>query len=131
MTSQANWQYICQVDDIPRQGARRVARPRGLEVALFRTAADAVYALLDYSPYKGGPLSQGMVFGDKVACPLHNWTIGLADGQALAPDEGSTPVFRVQVQGGAVYLDAAELAGHALAQTRPLAGPAQRTAAAP
>ena len=83
MTSQANWQYICQLDDIPRQGARRVARPRGLEVALFRTAADAVYALLDYSPYKGGPLSQGMVFGDNVACPLHNWTIGLADGQAL------------------------------------------------
>ena len=56
MTSQANWQYICQLDDIPRQGARRVARPRGLEVALFRTAADDVYALLDYSPYKGGPL---------------------------------------------------------------------------
>lgn len=131
MTSQANWQYICQVDDIPRQGARRVARPRGLEVALFRTAADTVHALLDYSPYKGGPLSQGMVFGDKVACPLHNWTIGLADGQALSPDEGSTPVFRVQVAAGAVYLDAAELAGHALAQTRPLAGPAQRTAAAP
>ena len=131
MTSQANWQYICQLDDIPRQGARRVARPRGLEVALFRTAADAVYALLDYSPYKGGPLSQGMVFGDNVACPLHNWTIGLADGQALAPDEGSTPVFRVQVQGGAVYLDAAELAGHALAQTRPLAGPAQPALPAP
>lgn len=130
MTSQTNWQYICQVDDIPRQGARRVARPQGLEVALFRTAADAVYALLDYSPYKGGPLSQGMVFGDKVACPLHNWTIGLADGQAQAPDEGSTPTFRVQVQNGAVYLDAAELAGHALTQTRPLAGPAQRTAPA-
>ena len=126
MTSQANWQYICQLDDIPRQGARRVARPQGLEVALFRTGQDAVYALLDHSPYKGGPLSQGMVFGDNVACPLHNWTIGLADGQALAPDEGSTPVFRVQVAAGAVYLDAAELAGHALAQTRPLAGPAQR-----
>ena len=126
MTSQANWQYICQLDDIPRQGARRVARPRGLEVALFRTAADAVYALLDYSPYKGGPLSQGMLFGDNVAGPRHLPTSDPAAGQAQAPDEGSTPVFRVQVQGGAVYLDAAELAGHALAQTRPLAGPAQR-----
>ena len=120
------WKYICQVADIPRQGARRVARPQGLEVALFRTAADAVYALLDYSPYKGGPLSQGMVFGDNVACPLHNWTIHLADGQALAPDEGNTPTFRVQIEAGAVYMDATELAGHALAQTRPLAGPAQR-----
>jgi len=122
-----NWKYICQVADIPRQGARRVARPQGLEVALFRTGADAVYALLDYSPYKGGPLSQGMVFGDNVACPLHNWTISLASGQALAPDEGSTPAFRVRVEDGAVYLDAAELAAHALAQTRPLAGPAQRS----
>ena len=122
-----DWKYICQVDDIPRQGARRVARPQGLEVALFRTGANAVYALLDYSPYKGGPLSQGMVFGDNVACPLHNWTIALASGQALAPDEGSTPTFRVQVKDGAVYLDAAELAAHALAPTRPLAGPAQRS----
>ncbi len=120
------WKYICQVNDIPRQGARRVARAQGLEVALFRTASDAVYALLDHSPYKGGPLSQGMVFGANVACPLHNWTIALESGQALAPDEGSTPVFRVQVEAGRVYLDADELARHALTQTRPLAGPAQR-----
>ena len=120
------WKYICQVEDIPRQGARRVARAQGLEVALFRTASDAVYALLDHSPYKGGPLSQGMVFGANVACPLHNWTIALESGQALAPDEGSTPVFRVQVEAGRVYLDADELAHHALTQTRPLAGPAQR-----
>ncbi len=120
------WKYICQVEDIPRQGARRVARAQGLEVALFRTASDAVYALLDHSPYKGGPLSQGMVFGANVACPLHNWTIALESGQALAPDEGSTPVFRVQVEAGGVYLDADELARHALTQTRPLAGPAQR-----
>lgn len=120
------WKYICQVNDIPRQGARRVARAQGLEVALFRTASDAVYALLDHSPYKGGPLSQGMVFGANVACPLHNWTIALESGQALAPDEGSTPVFRVQVEAGRVYLDADELAHHALTQTRPLAGPAQR-----
>ncbi|MCE1250824.1 MAG: nitrite reductase small subunit NirD [Comamonadaceae bacterium] len=121
-----HWKYICQVTDIPRQGARRVARPRGLEVALFRTGTDAVYALLDYSPYKGGPLSQGMVFGDNVACPLHHWTIALASGQALAPDEGSTPTFRVHVDDGAVYLDANELAAHALTPTRPLAGPALR-----
>ena len=126
MTSQANWQYICQLDDIPRQGARRVARPRGLEVALFRTAADAVYALLDYSPYKGGPLSQGMVFGDNVACPLHNWTIGLDNGAAREPDEGCTPSFAVRVDAGMVYLDADELATRALEPTRPVAGPCHR-----
>jgi nitrite reductase (NADH) small subunit len=119
-----NWKYICHVQDIPRQGARRVARPRGLEVALFRTAGDVVFALLDRCPHKGGPLSQGTVFGKSVACPLHNWTIGLCSGQAAAPDEGCTPAFQVKVEDGAVFLDADELAGRALHETRPLAGPA-------
>ena len=122
-----NWKYICQVEDIPRQGARRVARPQGLEVAVFRTADDEVFALLDRCPHKGGPLSQGTVYGKSVACPLHNWTIGLCNGQAAAPDEGRTPAFQVRVDGdGAVYLDAEELGSHALTQTRPVAGPALR-----
>ncbi|WP_312302727.1 nitrite reductase small subunit NirD [Pulveribacter sp.] len=126
-----HWTYICRIEDIPRQGARRVARPLGLEVALFRTAEDRIYALLDWSPYRGGPLSQGLVFGTAVACPLHGWTIGLADGQAQAPDEGSTPCFRVRTdEDGAVHLDAQELAHHALEPRRERAGPALRATAA-
>ena len=121
-----SWKYICQVADIPSQGARRVARPRGLEVAVFRTVDDEVFALLDRCPHKGGPLSQGMVFGKSVACPLHNWSIGLCSGQAAAPDEGCTPAFRVRVEDGAVYLDAQQLAQHALSETRSPAGPAGR-----
>lgn len=91
------WIPVCRVSDIPVLGARCVARAQGLDVALFRTAADQVFALLDRCPHKGGPLSQGIVFGTSVACPLHNWTIALEGGQAAAPDEGSTPRFAVQV----------------------------------
>ncbi|MDQ1258909.1 MAG: nitrite reductase small subunit NirD [Giesbergeria sp.] len=122
------WTYICKIEDIPALGARRVARAQGLEVAVFRTADDEVFALLDRCPHKGGPLSQGIVFGKSVACPLHNWTIGLCNGQAAAPDEGCTPHFQVKLEDGAVYLDADELARHALTETRPLAGPALRCA---
>jgi nitrite reductase (NADH) small subunit len=111
----SGWVTICRVDDIPRLGARRVVREQGAPVAVFRTANDAVFALLDRCPHKGGPLSQGIVFGDSVACPLHNWTIGLADGCARAPDEGCTPRFAVRVDAGVVALDAAELRNHALA----------------
>lgn len=118
------WKYICKLEDIPVLGARRVTRAQGLEVAVFRTATDEVFALLDRCPHKGGPLSQGIVFGKSVACPLHNWTIGLCDGQALAPDVGCAPRFQVRVAGRAVYLHAQELASHALHETRPLAGPA-------
>jgi len=122
------WQAICTVDDIPVLGARRVARERGLDVALFRNAQGEVFALLDRCPHKGGPLSQGIVFGRSVACPLHNWTIGLCDGQAAAPDEGCTPSFSVQVQDGLVFLNATELATRALDAERPVAGPSRRCA---
>jgi nitrite reductase (NADH) small subunit len=108
------WTAICRVDDIPRLGARRVAREQGAAVAVFRTATDRVFALLDRCPHKGGPLSQGIVAGDSVACPLHNWTIGLADGCARAPDAGCTPSFVVRVDAGRVLLDAQELQHHAL-----------------
>ena len=120
------WTAICRVQDIPPLGARRVARQRGLDVAIFRTSGDEVFALLDRCPHKGGVLSQGIVFGRQVACPLHNWTIGLDNGAAREPDEGCTPSFAVRVDAGMVYLDADELATRALEPTRPVAGPCHR-----
>ena len=122
------WTKICRVEDIPVLGSRRVARDQGLDVAVFRNDADEVFALLDRCPHKGGPLSQGIVFGTSVACPLHNWTIGLCDGQAQAPDEGCTPRFEVKVEAGVVFLNADELVGHATDLTRPVAGPVSRKA---
>jgi nitrite reductase (NADH) small subunit len=104
-----DWKRIARIDEIPVLGARRVARPHGCDVAVFRAADDQVFALLDRCPHKGGPLSQGIVFGHSVACPLHNWTIGLSDGCAKAPDQGCTPRFAVKVADGLVYLDAEEL----------------------
>ena len=119
----SDWKPICLVTDIPTLGARRVTRPQGVAVALFRTADDRVFALLDRCPHKGGPLSQGIVFGDAVACPLHNWAIQLSDGHARSPDEGCTPAFACKVADGQVFLDADELASKALDQTAPVAGP--------
>ena len=110
----SNWKEICKVDDIPVLGARRIERAQGGAVAIFRNAEDKVFALLDRCPHKGGPLSQGIVFGESVACPLHNWTIGLADGCARAPDEGCTPRFSIKVDSGVVHVDVDELNSIAL-----------------
>lgn len=113
------WKAICSVTDIPLLGARRVQRAAGAEVAVFRTNGDKVFALLDRCPHKGGPLSQGLVFGESVACPLHNWTIGLDSGCAHAPDEGCTPRFSTKVDNGQVYLDIDELNTVALEDAKP------------
>ena len=117
------WTRICQLQDIPVLGSRRVQRSQGVDVAVFRNSDDEVFALLDRCPHKGGPLSQGIVFGQNVACPLHNWTIGLADGEAREPDAGCTPAFQVKLERGQVFLLQAELDTLALDLAAPVAGP--------
>ena len=106
-----NWTEIAKLEDIPRLGAR-VLRTDTMDIAVFRTAGDQVFALKDACPHKGGPLSQGIVHGGTVTCPLHNWKIDLASGQAQGPDEGCTNSYPVKVENGVVYLafDAREAA---------------------
>ena len=111
MTQQ--WKPVCAVADIPVLGARVVNRAHADDVAIFRNSEDKVFALLDKCPYKGGPLSQGIVFGERVACPLHNWHIELPTGCAVTPDEGCTQKFSVKVEEGKVWLDLNELMAEA------------------
>ncbi len=94
---------IGTLSDIPRLGARTVETPAG-QIAVFRTAEDDVFALLNRCPHKGGPLSEGIVAGRTVACPLHNWVINLNDGQAVAPDEGCARSFPVRLKGDRLWL---------------------------
>jgi nitrite reductase (NADH) small subunit len=99
------WIDIGRLDDIPRRGARRVVRPNGASpVAVFRTGADEVFALIDRCPHRGGPLSEGMVQGRAVACPLHGWVIELDTGRAEAPDEGCTRIIAVRCDGDRILL---------------------------
>lgn len=119
----SDWIQICTVQEIPPLGSRRVPRARGIDVALFRNSAGEVFALLDRCPHKGGPLSQGIVFGRSVACPLHNWTIGLDSGCAKEPDEGCTPAFQVKLERDSVWLLRSELDTLGIELPPPSAGP--------
>ena len=97
------WTEIISLNEIPKLGSR-VLRTDTMDIALFRTATDQVFALKDSCPHKGGPLSQGIVHGTTVTCPLHNWKIDLGSGEALGPDEGCTNRFPVKVEDGKVYV---------------------------
>jgi nitrite reductase (NADH) small subunit len=98
------WINICKLDDIPVLGSRIVKR-EGDDIAVFRTSHDEVFALYDRCPHKGGPLSQGIVHGKRVTCPLHNWVIELDSGEAVAPDEGCAHRINARVDEGAVLLE--------------------------
>jgi nitrite reductase (NADH) small subunit len=101
--SATGWVDICALDDVPAPGARRV-KIGTRTVALLRPNGERVFALEDRCPHKGGPLSEGIVSHDHVACPLHGRCIELATGRMIAPDEGETPTFEVRVQEGRILL---------------------------
>jgi nitrite reductase (NADH) small subunit len=103
------WIEVGPLQDVPRLGARVIRTPRG-DIAVFRTAGDEVFALDDRCPHKAGPLSQGIVHGKRVTCPLHNFVLELADGSAVAPDEGCTASHPVRVTDGVIWLGFAEAA---------------------
>lgn len=105
----SNWVKVGPFEDIPRLGSRVVRRKKAEggneEIGIFRTEDDRVFAINNLCPHKKGPLSQGIVYGDKVACPLHGWKISLVDGKAEEPDEGQVACFNVKVEEGIVYLE--------------------------
>ena len=98
-----NWIAVGSITDIPRRGARCIDTPDG-KVAVFRTADDRVFAIDDHCPHRGGPLSQGIVHGTSVTCPLHNWVISLESGKAQGADEGRVRTIAVKVEDGTLYI---------------------------
>lgn len=99
----SDWVDVGKVEDIPPLGSRVVRAPGG-DIAVFRNADDEIFALFNRCPHKGGPLSEGIVYGRMVACPLHNWCMELNTGQVVAPDTGCVPSYPVQILEGRVLL---------------------------
>lgn len=102
------WRLIGVLDDIPRSGARRI-RIGGVDIGVFRTANNELFALEDTCPHLGGPLSEGIVHGNSVTCPLHNLVINLDTGRSIEPDPQCVRSCMVRLVGEQVYVSKPDL----------------------
>ena len=98
------WLDIGPVGQVEAGSARTLPVEGGEEIAVFRTMTGEFYALVNKCPHKQGPLSQGIIHGSVVTCPLHNWNISLRTGKALGEDEGCVPIIPLKVDGGRIFL---------------------------
>ncbi len=98
------WLDIGPVTQIEPGSARTLPVAGGEEIAVFRTLAGDCYALANRCPHKHGPLSQGIVHGAVVTCPLHGWNISLKSGEALGDDKGCVPTIPLKLDGGRIFL---------------------------
>lgn len=99
----SNWIKIVNKDDIPQMGSR-VLNYQDIEIAIFKTRDDKVFAINNECPHKQGKLADGLVHDDNVTCPLHNWVINLEDGQAQGSDDGCTNTYEVKVEDNFIFI---------------------------
>lgn len=99
-----SWIDIGHIDDVPVRGARVVKTPVGC-IGLFRTDTAEVFAASNTCPHKGGPLSEGIVHGQKVTCPLHNWVIDLTTGMVDGED-ARIITYPVRIEADRILIDA-------------------------
>ena len=108
----SEWIDVGAVDDVPVLGSRVVQAPGG-NIAVFKVADGTLFALRDRCPHKGGPLSQGIMHGRSVTCPLHNWVISLKTGEAEGADQGCTHKIPLRIEESRILLAASALMARA------------------
>ncbi|MFW7381538.1 MAG: nitrite reductase small subunit NirD [Oligoflexus sp.] len=98
-----NWYLIGTIHDIPRQGAQ-LLQFGDRQLGIFRTYQDEFYAINAQCPHAGGPLTEGLIHGHYVSCPLHDWTINLKTGICQAPDEGQVSCYPLLIDGEDIWI---------------------------
>ncbi|MEB1807452.1 MAG: nitrite reductase small subunit NirD [Bacillaceae bacterium] len=95
---------LCSFHELPEM-IGQVFSVGGEEIALFRLTDSSVRAIENKSPHpKGGILSEGLVSGHFVFCPMHDWKISLIDGRVQAPDKGQVKTYNIEVSDDDVKL---------------------------
>ncbi|MDG5787070.1 nitrite reductase small subunit NirD [Evansella sp. AB-P1] len=95
---------VAKVSDLAVGVGQRV-NIAGKEIALFKQNDGIIKAILNRCPHKGGPLSEGIVSGEHVFCPLHDWKINMNDGQVQAPDIGCVKTYHVEIMKDTVFIE--------------------------
>jgi len=95
--------YVACFDELPPRIGREVVVD-GLKIAVFRLSDNRIKAIGGVCPHKQGPLAEGIVAGEYVFCPLHEYKVSLIDGKVQEPDDGCVPTYDTLVEDNKVYV---------------------------
>ena len=89
---------VAKVSEIP-PGGKKLVEVDFVSVALFNVDGD-FYAIEDVCTHDGGPLAEGELEGDEVACPRHGARFSVRTGQPLCmPAVEPVDCYEVKVEG--------------------------------
>lgn len=94
---------VAMLNELPEKLGKRV-QIGTMDIALFRLTNGEVRAIENRCPHKGGVLSEGIVSGEHVFCPMHDWKISVVDGKVQEPDEGCVKTYPVEIEDDDVFV---------------------------
>lgn len=103
MTATKEWTKIMKKADLPVQIGKEV-HLKGKSIALFHLSNGEVRAIENRCSHQNGPLAEGIVSGEYVFCPLHDWKISLVTGLVQKPDEGCVEVYETLIKDDEIYV---------------------------
>ena len=94
---------LCPLADLPL-GLGRAFTIASKTIAVFRTRSGKLFATDNRCPHKSGPLAEGLLSGDSVVCPLHQFrfdmTTGTCDQESICP----VMTYKVTLLNDTVYI---------------------------
>ncbi len=94
---------VATLSELPRNLGKTVSIGP-YEIALFHLGNGKIRAIENRCPHKGGVLAEGIISGEHVFCPMHDWKINVSDGNVQAPDTGCVKTFEVEVDRDEVFI---------------------------
>lgn len=99
------WTKLATLDELPPGSLVEVEQGEKL-VALCNVGGD-VRALYGVCPHQGGPLGEGALNGELVACPWHMWEFHSGTGACSMNEDLTIPTYPVRVENGEILVDLA------------------------
>lgn len=94
---------VAGLNDVkPGQGI--TVNTNGVDIALFNVDGK-FYAIENTCPHRGGPLGEGMLEGNVVACPWHGWRFDVTTGVSPVMASVSVARFEVKIEGDDVFVN--------------------------
>ena len=103
------WTAVCPVAAIPPETGVAALLDGDVQVAVFRTAGDALHAIGNIDPFSGAAVLARGIVGDLrgvpvVASPMHKQRFDLRTGVCVDDPAVSVPTYPVRVHDGTIQV---------------------------
>lgn len=96
---------VAKVADFASANCKHVEmEDKGISIGLF-SIDGKIHAMDGTCPHLGGPLGEGLLDGNVVACPWHGWTFDVMTGSCRIRPGVKLATYEVKIEGEDIFVN--------------------------